>query len=1036
MSSSLSMATSEQQRPPSLRSVGSSSSIASGVSLSRRPRTRTRSRTVTGGQNPHPDATFTRAQDSDMPFIANQMVTEPESDILGSPHDFDSRPPARPVRSPHRPVSTDAQLSDTAGFVEENHEEICDSTRNSVEAFPDTAMPRTLQQSSLISDAVPSALAPYSSAFVRSGPEAGVNARDSMLSNFTQQTGTSTSLYPPSTSTVSGTESPPSPRSIVETGENVDVPVIDDLQEYDEDDVSYRLRLLVKNNYFLPPAHSKPSASDFASLPSTPRKPASPTFLDLFRVGKSKSKPTTPVGASPPPDILMPALRTASDSTTASGYSQYARPRSSSHAQRSRHHGSNPQGRVVVVREKLSDLVGAAKQAEQDMKARGVRRDQGSQRGNQAIFDDVIDPTDAVDLPLPSSKYPFAVQASALHGLGVHDSVGAALLADRLPPPVSPGMSSLDPDDDWRKALLKAAVGHSLDNINLYGSSPTSPASPMSGASSLTPPYMLGKRIISNPIILETTMDTSLSKPKSSRSQSSRRGQSHELSSPEPLPHCRPMSSLPSRAETPLPLNPLAPPPRRIINPLYSLSQTDLSLPQQSLPPPGPPVTSSAAQVVRKSMSSPMLLEAYETGAGRMLAMTPPPIPMELRESREERESNRASSFETSREQLVTSVHTESLYSEYGPERAHRSSTSLSDYSQPSPTASAFQDALSNVGSHSRSTLSQVSTSELPGILSRASTVRAQTVLSPPPRVSSSLANIALSPPPRSSSLHHRIIPPRNIKTSEPLPIEDTSTTDTPKEILAPSPTTPPFPSPPPHLSPLSERRPGAPPLSLLIPSNSIAPEIQSAPPPSSLTSFFDSIQSQPNAMDDLDSSDESDDDDVRVNNTIIQQRPPAYVTRTRTTSTGRSHSTHKALLMRLGNHSTPYVSRPSLPFGAVDSRQPIGHISRPSPFFTEKISRRSGETNRPPLTSSFDFFRYTQEHPGPSHADSLSGRKSLQGPPVTLSESDQERQHKQRDQESLRRLDGLLIQHMEAEKDRIKRIASNVHASTGQVKP
>ncbi|KAK0204741.1 hypothetical protein DFS33DRAFT_1322434 [Desarmillaria ectypa] len=1036
MSSSLPMATSEQ-RPPSLRSVGSSSSIASGASLSRRPRTRTRSRTVTGGQSPHLDATFTRAQDGEMPFLANQMVTEPQSDILGSPHDLDSQLPASPVRSPHRPVSTDAQLSDTTGLVEGNHEEICDSTRNSVEGSPETAMPRTLQQSSLPSDPASPASAPYPSAFVRPGPEAGVNARDSMLSNFTQQTGTSTSIYPPSTSTVSGTESPPSPHSIVETGENVDVPIIDDLQEYDGDDVSYRLRLLVKNNYFLPPAHSKPSASDFASAPSTPRKPASPTFLDLFRVGKSKSKPTTSAATSPPPDIMMPALRTASDSTAASGYSQYARPRSSSsHTPRSRHHRSSPQGRVVVVREKLSDLVSAAKQAEQDMKARGVRRDQGSQRGNQSVFDDVIDPTDAVDLPLPSSKYPFAVQASALHGLGVHDSVGAALLADRLPPPVSPGMSSFYPDDDWRKALLKAAVGHSLDNLNLHASSPTSPASPMSGASSLTPPRMLGQRIISNPIILETTMDTSLSRQKSSRSRTSRRGRGHELSSPEPLPDCRPPSSLPLRAETPLPLTPLAPPPRRIINPLHSLSQTDLGAVQQSLSPPRPPMTPSAAQVVRKSMSSPVLLETHETGAGRMLAMTPPPIPMELRESREERESDRESSFETSRERLAASVHTESLYSEYDPDRVHRPSTSLSDYSQPSPTASAFQDALSSVGSNSRSTLPQVSTSEQPGILSRASTVRAHAVSPPPPRVSSSLANIALSPPPRSSSLHHRIIPPRDIKTTEPLPTEDTSTNDTPKEILAPSPTTPPFPSPPPHPSPLSERRLGVPPLSLLIPSNSIAPEIQSAPPPSSETSFFDSIQSQPNAMDDLDSSDGSDDNDVRVDNPIAQQRPPAYVTRTRTTSTGRSHSTHKTLLMRLGNHSTPYVSRPSLPFGVVDSRQPIGHISRPSPFFAEKLSRKSGETNHPPLTSSFDFFRYTQEHPGPSHADSLSGRKSLQGLSAALSESDPAWQHKQRDQESLRRLDGLLIQHMEAEKDRIKRIASNVHASTSQVKP
>ncbi|KAG7451118.1 uncharacterized protein BT62DRAFT_990767 [Guyanagaster necrorhizus] len=1032
MSSSLSMARSEQQRSPSLRSIGSSSSIASGVSLSRRPRTRTRSRTVTGGQSPHPDATSTRAQDGDIPFLTNQMVTEPQSDILGSPHDFDSQPPVRPARSPHRPVSTDVQLSDTIGLVEENHENVCDSTGYSVEESPETAMPRTLQQSSLPSDAASTAPAPYPSTFGRPGPEASVNARDSMLSNFTQQTGTSTSLYPPSTSTVSGTESPPSPHSIVETGENVDVPVIDDLQEYDGDDVSYRLRLLVKNNYFLPPAHSKPSASDFASVPSTPRKPTSPTFLDLFRVGKSKSKPTTPVGTSPPPDILIPALRTTSDSITASGYSQYARPQSSSHNPRSRHHGSSPQGRVVVVREKMSDLVGAAKQAEQDMKARGVRRDQGSHRGNQTVFDDVIDPTDAVDLLPPSSKYPFAVQASALHGLGVHDSVGAALLADRLPPPMSPGMSSLDPDDDWRKALLKAAVGHSLDNLNLHQSSPTSIASPMSGPSSPAPVHMLGQRIISNPIILETDIDTSFSRPKSSRSRTSRRGRDHELSPSEHLPICRPPSSLPLRAETPLPLTPLAPPPRRIINPLYSLSQTDLGAPQQSRPPPRPPITPSAAQVVRKSMSSPVLLESYESGAGRMLAMTPPPIPMELRESREERESDRESSFETSREHLLTSVHTESLYSEYA-ERVNRSSTSLSDYSQPSPTASAFQDALNSINSHSRSTLSQVSIAEQPGILSRASTVRVHAVSPPPPRVSSSLANIALSPPPRSSSLHHRIIPPRDIKTTEPLPVEDTSTTDTPKEILAPSPTTPPFPSPPPHPSPLPERRPGVLPLSLHIPSNNIVPEIQSAPPPSSLTSFFDSIQSQPNAMDDLDSSDESDDEDVRMNSSITQQRPPAYVTRTRTTSTGRSHSTHKTLLMRLGNHSTPYISRPSLPFGAVDPRQPIGHISRPSPFFTEKISRKSGETNHPSLTSSFDFFRYTQEHPGPSYADSSSGVKSLQG--ATLSESEHAWQHKQRDQESLRRLDGLLIQHMEAEKDRIKRIASNVHASNGQVK-
>jgi hypothetical protein len=106
----------------------------------------------------------------------------------------------------------------------------------------------------------------------------------------------------------------------------------------------------------------------------------------------------------------------------------------------------------------MEDIMVAAKQAEQNLKAKSAARiDQGSQNGNDAI-DNAIDPTDAVDIPLPSPTYPFAVQASALHGLGVQDSVGAAVLADRLPP------NSYDPAEDrWRKALLQEAVHHSLD---------------------------------------------------------------------------------------------------------------------------------------------------------------------------------------------------------------------------------------------------------------------------------------------------------------------------------------------------------------------------------------------------------------------------------------------------------------------------------------------------------------------------------------------------------------------------------------------
>lgn len=44
-----------EERPHSLRSVPSNSSIASATSLSRRPRTRARSKTLTGNSSPRPD---------------------------------------------------------------------------------------------------------------------------------------------------------------------------------------------------------------------------------------------------------------------------------------------------------------------------------------------------------------------------------------------------------------------------------------------------------------------------------------------------------------------------------------------------------------------------------------------------------------------------------------------------------------------------------------------------------------------------------------------------------------------------------------------------------------------------------------------------------------------------------------------------------------------------------------------------------------------------------------------------------------------
>lgn len=145
-----------------------------------------------------------------------------------------------------------------------------------------------------------------------------------------------------------------------------------DYQAFHSDDVSYRLRLLLNHNYFLPPTHSKSSPSDFASPVAAPDKKAArsaaPAFLDIFRVGKTRSKLTTP--PSPlTPDVGPPRLRTTADSTITSSRAPGSRvdpvphrpivPILAAHS-----------SRVPVVREKVDDLALAAGQAEQELKMR------------------------------------------------------------------------------------------------------------------------------------------------------------------------------------------------------------------------------------------------------------------------------------------------------------------------------------------------------------------------------------------------------------------------------------------------------------------------------------------------------------------------------------------------------------------------------------------------------------------------------------------------------------------------------------------
>ncbi|KAG9314858.1 hypothetical protein JVU11DRAFT_3955 [Chiua virens] len=810
--------------------------------------------------------------------------------------------------------------------------------------------------------------------------------RDSLL---TQQSSTSSSVYP--LSSCMGTDSPPSPpQSPVLPERGVPAPVFEfdgrRVQEFDADDVSYRLQLLVKNSYFLPPAHSKPSPADFPSLNNS-KKPLAPTFLDLFRVGKPKSKSLSPDFAN----ATSPILRVTSDSTAISR--QLASPQAFRPPP-----GSQHIARVVVVREKMEDLAAAARQAEMDYGKHEflLDRDRGSRRAKFTAFDGIVDPTETVDVPPPSANYPLALQASALHGLGIEDSVGAAILAERLPPPDSPGQSSLDPREDaWRKALLREAVGHSL-----HDSRATSSISPFStpartplgtqSADSLFPDRvvdeqkrLLDQKILSHPII-DPSEDFAPPPPPANPV-------------PQPLasitvvsdPDLRRLSNLALlRAETPVPHTPLSPPPRRpFCNPQFSQSQTNIS---RALVHPTYPTHRTT---LRKSISSPMLsdkLECKTNGTvtssrppSLIYALTPSPAPSAF--------YNRMSGM-TSISRYTSSDHGD--HDHHGrpslaitlPSLDDR--RSISEYSQPSPTASAFRDRISDgyYSANSGAPEASANPSHNPPVSyphSRPSTI------SPPPRPSSSVAGIALSPPPR-------LVRPRP-------PLKPTSS-----RILAISPsrsssqsTVHSFAS----ISTMSQSVPARPPLFLNVSSQSFHSALHSAPPPSSTADFFDHIQAHTDVMDDLDDSDDSaseTDPDLTAVFASTPRRPK---------------------MMRLGNLSTPNVypgaREPFYPSViSTERRKPVGHTAQKTPYF-------SSVKGAPDSLTHLSLAQHSREH-------LPMIRSSLDPRPATAGSENVRRWQKDQEvfQESSKRLDGLLIRHMQAEKDTLKRIAETAKVS------
>ncbi|PCH42261.1 hypothetical protein WOLCODRAFT_137801 [Wolfiporia cocos MD-104 SS10] len=901
--------------------------------------------------------------------------------------------------------------------------------------------------------------------------------RDSIL---TQMSTTSSSLYPASTVTTGRTDH--SVPWTVAQDDYMRTRAPEHLSreklEFDTDDVSYRLRLLVNNSYFLPPAHAKPSPHTLAPQDAkTPAKPTTnSTFLDFFRIGKSRSRPNTPKESNNIADG-RPVLRTTLDSTTASGY--VSRPHARSAPPTPNHTVPSPtsHNRVVVVREHMGDLMAAAKEAELELK-------KGKGRGqvpNATL--DVIDPTDAVDLPLPDPGYPFAVQASVARGLDIRESVGAAVLAEQLPP-TSPGIWSLSTEDSWRKALLAEAVSHSLsgsskpsfatkstDRSPLY--SPTSPSVSLSPSTPSRSPApvpdpdikpKIGQRIIEH-LKIDTEIEipqgpsTATHKSKTPMSGNSLSTYTSRSTAESGNSRRRATDDPPARAETPHETHPLAPPPLRkpIVNPVFSLSQPSLSDASihggNDAAPTGPPRPDS--QTLRKAVSSPRLSEGNDENVGRSyLSLSPPPHSISQRLSanpstgtQDQRRPSFSSYLSMTESQMsddqlsyVTPMDddvdhamaprpsvTISILSERRP--------SLSEYSHPSPTASAFHDGIfgscrSPSALSRRSFMGEASGGAFPlpppiPVSPRGSTA------SPPPRVSSSLGPTVLSPSqlPASESIHRPSLSSRT--SANPGRPSFSSTVPSVDEMEPVSGSSDSFVTSP-STALLAERRGQSSLSSLHIPSERYAPTIHSAPAPGPPTDFFDCIET---TLDDLDMLEESEEEEAPPPEPQIARYSPPPARRD---SIG-SYSSPRPSFMRMGNNSMPQFGFGSRSVLSLDSHasasesdryKPISNVperpSRGSYFSSKKKKKKKGvaHTDIPLLP-----FRDLATSPQAFHSESELSHISSPRPSTAASTTGG--QYKARQRESLVRFDGMLQQYMEADRNRVRQITMSASAST-----
>lgn len=205
---------------------------------------------------------------------------------------------------------------------------------------------------------------------------------------------------------------------------------------------------------------------------------------------------------------------------------------------------------------------------------------------------------------------------------------------------------------------------------------------------------------------------------------------------------------------------------------------------------------------------------------------------------------------------------------------------------------------------------------------------------------------------------------------------------------------------------------------------------------------FFDKIQTQPNAMDFLEESSEESDSDSESDGECKKDGGTAGCTRGGMSVVHSTHSIHsvhstrsvlstssRTPIMRLGNHSTPYVSQkshneeisppPPLPFGAINGMQPISNIPQSTTFFNKKIRGEQGV-----IESTLDLYQSSRQ----SRVMSPTGVRRAASSEASRDRSDFKPilESPLKGQESAK-LDGMVKVHMEAEKDRIKQIASSM---------